>query len=92
MMYYEAVEIWVAGEKTSIPKVIGAVTKKCTFFTERSPSLEIAQPEHADFRLEVGGLGEVGCFFFNYSDIFQKHFLTLSYYYWIQFQKRQTKL
>lgn len=81
MVYYETVEISVAGEETSIPQDIGKVRKKCTFFTETSPSLEIAQPEHANFRLEAGGLGEVGCWFLTIVTFFQKHFLTLSYYY-----------
>lgn len=64
MMYNGSVEIQVPGEKTGIPQDTGQVTKKCTFFTEIPPSLGIAQPEHADFKLEDGGLGGVGCFLF----------------------------
>ena len=58
MIYFEAVEIWVSGEKNSIPQDIGKA-KKCTFFT----LLELAQPECTCFRPEVGDLGEVDCFF-----------------------------
>lgn len=61
MTYYQSMKIQVAGEKTGIPQDTGQVTKKCTYFPEIPTSLEIAQPEYADFRLEVGGLGEVGC-------------------------------
>lgn len=73
-IYYEAVEIWVAGEKTNIPRDTGKVTKKCTSFTEVSPSLGIAQPERADFRLEGGGLGEVGCLFLTIVTFFKSFF------------------
>lgn len=72
-IYYEAMEIWGAGEKASISQDTEKVTK-CTLFTELLRSLEVAEPELADFRLEVGGLGKVGFFFCNYSDICQKHF------------------
>lgn len=88
MIYYEAVKIWVSSKKNSIPKDIGKVTKMCAFST----SLKIAWPEHVYFKLEVGGLGEVGCFFLIKMTLSQSFFFILSYSYWIQLQQGQTKL
>lgn len=53
MLYYEAVVISATDEKVIIPQSIGKAAKQCTFFTEIPPSLQIAQPERADFRLTV---------------------------------------
>lgn len=61
-------------KKTSIPQDIGKVTKKCTLFTEVPASLEIAQPEYAGFRLEVGSLGGVGCFILTIVTFFKSIF------------------
>lgn len=66
-------EVWGVGEKASISRDVEKVTK-CTLFTELLPSLEVEEPELADSRLEVGGIGKVGFFFWNYGDSCQKHF------------------